>query len=293
MPAVGEAAVNPPRLSHLVAIRSRQDHVQHLRRLMGRRGARRDAGVVVVEGPHAIDEVSRSGAVVHTVFLVRSTDLPDEVVALAERMQTLGAEVVELTGRELAAIADTVTPQPILAVVTSPEVALDAAVSAIAAHGLGLVGVDVRDPGNVGTIIRSAESAGAGAVIWCNGCADATSPKVVRSSAGALFHVPTAVDAGEPAAVFSALRAAGVRLLGTSADRSDAIALDDVELDGPSVFVLSNEAHGLDADTSALLDGFVTIPTAGRTESLNVAMAATVLVFEAARRRRASAPGER
>jgi TrmH family RNA methyltransferase len=196
---------------------------------------------------------------------------------------------VTLTARELAGVADTVSPQPVMAIVESPEAELSTALDAVVARGVGLVGVDVRDPGNVGTILRSAESAGAGAVIWCDGCADATGPKAVRSSAGALFHVATVIDAGPAPEVIHLLRDRGIRVIGTSVNPA-ATPLDDLDLSGPVVFVLANEASGLEPATRDLVDELVTIPTAGRTESLNVAMAATVLVFETARRRRSSPP---
>lgn len=277
---------------HLAPVRSRQDEVQHLARLVERRSARRREGVLVVEGPHALEEAIAAGATVETVFVASGAPRADEHRRLVARAAAGGAVVIELTPRELGRVADAVTPQPLLAVVASPEVALAEAVASIAAHGIGLVGAGVRDPGNIGTMIRSAEAAGVGAVVFCDGCADVTSPKVVRSSAGSLFHVPVSADAGPAAEVLAALRAAGTWVVGTSADRPGALPLDDLPLDVPTAFVLSNEARGLDDEpgAEALVDTWVTIPMAGRTESLNVAMAATVLVFEAARRRRAGSP---
>ena len=274
---------------HLAPVRSRQDEIQRLGRLVERRHLRRREGVLVVEGPHALEEAVAAGAAVETVFVAAGAPRADEHRRLVARAAAGGALVVELTLRELGRVADAVTPQPLLAVVASPEVTLADAVASITAHGVGLVGAAVRDPGNVGTMIRSAEAAGVGAVVFCDGCADVTSPKVVRSSAGSLFHVPVSADAGTAADVLAVLRNAGIRIVGTSADRPGALPLDDLPLDVPTAFVLSNEARGLDdePDAEALVDSWVTIPMAGRTESLNVAMAATVLVFEAARRRRA------
>jgi TrmH family RNA methyltransferase len=147
-----------------------------------------------------------------------------------------------------------------------------------------VVCVDVRDPGNLGTVLRVAEGSGASGVICCEGSVDTYSPKTVRASAGSLFHVPV-VAGGEPLEVLDRMGRWGVRRLGTSA--RGGTAYDHVDFTAPTAVVLGNEAHGLPAELAAALDGTVTIPMVGRTESLNVGMAAAVLCFEAARQRRA------
>ena len=146
-----------------------------------------------------------------------------------------------------------------------------------------VVCVDIRDPGNLGTVLRSAEGAGAGGVVCCDGSVDLYNPKVVRASAGALFHVPV-VAGGEPVEVLERLGTAGLQRLGTVARGGD--APDEVDLRAPVAFALGNEANGLPEAIDACLDRRVTIPTVGRTDSLNVGMAAAVLCFEAARQRR-------
>jgi TrmH family RNA methyltransferase len=141
----------------------------------------------------------------------------------------------------------------------------------------------VRDPGNAGTVLRSAEAAGADGVLSCDGSVDVYNPKTVRASAGSLFHVPVVVG-GEPVDVLEQIGSWGVRRLGTVARRGhDYTAVD---LARPTALVLGNEANGLPDHVSAHLDDEVTIPMAGRSESLNVGMAAAVLCFEAARQRR-------
>jgi TrmH family RNA methyltransferase len=142
--------------------------------------------------------------------------------------------------------------------------------------------VDVRDPGNAGTVLRSAEAAGAGGVIFCDGSVDVFNPKTVRASAGALFHVPV-VAGGDPAGVLDELGRAGLRRLGTAARGGQAYT--DVDMTGPVAIVLGNEAHGLSVDVAGRLDGSITIPMAGKADSLNVGMAAAVICFEAARQR--------
>lgn len=181
-------------------------------------------------------------------------------------------EVHELAPGVLERVATTETPQPVLAVVRMP------ASPGIPAGSSFVVVVDrLADPGNCGTILRSAEAAGADAVVLTPGSVDAYNPKVVRAAAGALFRVPV-VTAG-----LGAVSGAGLTLLGTSSHRG--APYTEVDLHGPVALVVGNEAHGLDDD--APVDGWITIPHHGRAESLNVAMAATVLCFEVARQRRA------
>lgn len=212
---------------------------------------------------------------------------------MLERARVAGARVFALREGVLERVSDTVTPQPVCAVAAMADVPLEALLADPAgAPGPLLVCVAVRDPGNLGAILRSADAAGCAGVVVCGESADPYNPKVVRASAGAVFRVPLAV-AGDPAATLAALGERGIRRLGTVArGGEDYLA---APLAPPVALVLGNEAAGLDPGLAEALDGAVTIPMAGRGESLNVAMAATVLCFEAARRRRptgaSGAPG--
>lgn len=141
---------------------------------------------------------------------------------------------------------------------------------------------DVADPGNAGTLIRAATGAGAGTVVVAGGV-DPTHPKVVRSSAGAVFGIDIVAAPAPPEAV-DRLRAAGFQLAGTVVDGG--VAYHDADLTGVLAVVLGNEAHGLAHDLTAGLDLLLTIPMEGPTESLNVAMAGTVICFEILRQRR-------
>ena len=167
-------------------------------------------------------------------------------------------------------VASTDSPQPILAVVRIPAAVVD-----LATAGLVLVADRIADPGNLGTILRSAEAAGVDAVALTAGSVDPFNPKVVRASAGALFRVPV-LDAS-----LASVHAAGLRIIGTSSHRGSAHT--DSDLTGRIAIVVGNEARGLPDD--AQVDEWVTIRHHGRAESLNVAMAATVLCFEASRQR--------
>jgi TrmH family RNA methyltransferase len=160
---------------------------------------------------------------------------------------------------------------------------LDRDLAGVVGPGAGLVVVlaDVRDPGNAGTVLRTADAAGVAAIVCCGGTVDPYNPKTVRSSAGSLFHVPLVV-AGDPTETLEALAGLGFRRLGTVVRGGQ----DYLEVDWrqPTALVLGNEAAGL--PDGLPVDGTVGIPMAGRAESLNVGMACAVLCFEALRQRR-------
>jgi RNA methyltransferase, TrmH family len=225
---------------------------------MGRRSARSEEGAFVVEGSTLIREALAAG-----------WEVESEYVASGARAVSQGV-VFELAQGALERIASTESPQPNLAVVrvAQPGVSLTDASLVLVADGL-------NDPGNLGTILRSAEAAGVDAVVLTPGSVDPFNPKAVRASAGALFHV----------AVFTAtlaeVAAAGLRLVGTSSHRGDRHTQADWS--GRVAIVVGSEAHGLADD--ATVDAWVRIEHRGRAESLNVAMAATLLVFAAAERR--------
>jgi TrmH family RNA methyltransferase len=239
-----------------------------LRRLLGRRSARLADGAFVVEGANVLGEALLAGVAVESVYVAPGGHGPVVEAALAA-----GARVYDLAPGVLERVAGTVTPQPVLAVVPDVTVALEG----LAGADLIVVCVDLRDPGNAGTVLRSAEAAGAGGVVCCDGTVDITNPKCVRASAGSLFHVP--VVAGGDAVTVHRL-GAGV------GEGSDYAATD---LRRRTAIVLGNEAHGLPASVRPALDGWVHIPMAGRGESLNVGTACAVLCFEAARQRRVTA----
>ncbi|HSO96126.1 MAG TPA: RNA methyltransferase, partial [Acidimicrobiia bacterium] len=145
-----------------------------------------------------------------------------------------------------------------------------------------LVAVDVADPGNLGTIIRSAEAAGAAAVVVTGASVDAYNPKTVRSSAGAIVGLPI-LEQPDPAGALDALHDRGRHTVGTAA--TGGRDGDTLDVTTPIALVVGNEAHGLAPDVQARLDEIVTIPMHGAADSLNVAMAATVLLFDLDRRR--------
>jgi TrmH family RNA methyltransferase len=256
--------------------------VQRLRRLLARRSARSADSCFVVEGAKLLGEAIEAGWAVESVYWDPSVG--GDCAPLIERCLTAGLRVYELETGILERVADTVTPQPVLAVVPMVDVALGD-LARIEPPDLVVVCAGVRDPGNAGTVLRSAEAAGVGAVVFCDGSVDLYNPKTVRASAGALFHVPV-VAGGPVPGVLDQLGRWGLARLGTVARGGEDYTT--VDLRRPTAVVLGNEAAGLPAGLETLLDGGLTIPMTGRSESLNVGMAAAVVCFEAARQRRAA-----
>ncbi len=251
----------------------KNSRVQELRRLLGRRSSRYDEGLFVVEGPVLVAEAVRAGWTVEAQFIPEGSDAAVEG----------GGSVYELLSGVLERVASTSSPQPPIAIVRMPE-AVDIHERLLEASFV--VALDrVSDPGNLGTILRSAEAAGADLVVLTPGGVDPYNSKVVRASAGALFNLPVVV------AELDELKTAGLRLIGSSSHDSDGRSVyphTDIDLTGRVAIVMGNEAAGLPDewdDVTGPIGEWVTIPHKGRSESLNVAMATTVIVFEAARQR--------
>ena len=253
------------------ALAFNNSRVQELRRLLGRRSSRHDAGRFVVEGPVLVAVAVDAGWTCLAQFVPAGSDAAVEGAG----------PVFELADGVLERVGSTDTPQAPLAVVAMP----DADPGLLAAAEFVVVLDRVTDPGNLGTILRSAEAAGADLVVATPGSVDPYNPKVVRSSAGAVFHVPVTT------AEIADVAAAGIRLFGTTSHRHPGRTVrshTDADLTGRIGIVMGNEAAGLPDgwnDEAGPIRSWVTISHQGRSESLNVAMATTVLVFEAARQR--------
>lgn len=233
---------------------------------------------LLVEGPHAVAEAAGK---LRQVFLTEAALREHPRLVAAARRD--GAEVVTVSEDVCAAIATTRTCQGVVAVAALPPAPL---ADALAAARLVLVCCEVGDPGNAGTIVRTADAAGADAVVFAGASVDPRNPKVVRASAGSLFHLPVVHGVGW-AEVERACRRAGLRLV--AADAAAPARYTDVDLAGPTALVVGNEAHGLDPRVRAGCDLAVSVPIHGRAESLNVAAAVAVLTYEAARQRAAQA----
>ena len=252
----------------------RSPRVAAVRRLT-RRSARVAERRFVVEGPQAVREALPT--------LVELYADPDGALRHVELLAAAPCPVTPVSREVLAAMAETVTPQGLLGVAPLLDVPLDAALSGT--PRLVAVLEAVGDPGNAGTVIRTADAAGADAVVLTAGSTDPHGGKCVRATAGSLWHLP--VVSGPPVAgAVAAVRGAGLAVLATSgsaaADDLDDL-LDAGELQGPTAWLLGNEAAGLSEQALALADRTVRIPIRGRAESLNLSTAAAVCLYASAR----------
>jgi RNA methyltransferase, TrmH family len=231
----------------------------------------------LVEGVQGVAEALGSEGVVREIFHTGAAEPRLEVVLRAAEGQ--GVPVRPVTADVMAHLTSTVTPQGVVAVARFVDVLLGEAL--LGASCVPIL-VEVRDPGNAGTILRSADASGADAVVFTRSSVDVYNQKTVRATAGSLFHVPVVREV-DPAKAVTELRAGGFTVLAAAADGQD--SLYDVDLSRPTAVMFGNEAKGLAADAVAMADRTVRVPIAGRAESLNLAAAATLVLFEAARQR--------
>ena len=237
-----------------------------------RHAFREEDGHFLAEGPQAVREALAGEGRLETLFAV------NEVDPLVVQAGRAGAEVHLVSEDVMGRLTSTVTPQGLVGVVPHVDVGLEAL-----ATGCVAVLHEVRDPGNAGTVLRSADAAGAAGVVFTETSVDVYNPKTVRASAGSLFHLPV-VRGVSTADALGHLRGRGFRILAMAADGAQDIY--DEDLWGPVAFVFGNEAHGLPEEVVREADAVVRVPHAGRAESLNLAAAATVCLFEWTRRRR-------
>jgi RNA methyltransferase, TrmH family len=264
-------------------------------RQLARRSARQRTRLFLAEGPQAVREAlawqddpdspgsgARSLLVTELYVTAEASSRHGELTAQAAEQ---GVPVLAVSGQVMAELAQTVTPQGLLAVCRFIDVPLQRLTAA--KPRLVVLLANVRDPGNAGTVLRTADAAGADGVVFSDASVDPYNSKCVRASAGSLFHVP--VVAGSPLEqATAALRGAGLQVL--AADGGADSRLDELESDGalgrPTAWLFGNEAWGLPADLLALADQAVAVPIYGRAESLNLAAAAAVCLYASARARR-------
>ena len=249
-------------------------------RQLAKRALRQRARSFLAEGPQAVGEALAAGGVVTQLFVTSSAQARyADLIRLAAGQ---GADVHAVSGEVMTELAQTITPQGVLAACRFVDVPL-AQVTA-SAPALAVILANVRDPGNAGTVLRTADAAGAGGVIFAGASVDPYNSKAVRASAGSLFHLPVVTGTPVEDAV-RALRERGLRIL--AADGGAASTLDDLEAAGqlgrPTAWLFGNEAWGLSADLLALADEAVAVPIYGQAESLNLAAAAAVCLYASAR----------
>jgi len=244
---------------------------------LAKRSAREETGLFLVEGPQAVSEALEfRAALLVDLFMTRAA--MDRYADIARAAATSGIEAETVSDHVLETMADTVTPQGVVAVARQFPVT----VKELLADGPKLVAIldEVRDPGNAGTIIRAADAAGADGVILTGRSVDAYNPKVVRSTTGSLFHVGIS-QGGELDAAIKAVRGAGMQVLAADIAGDDLPTVRD-RLAGPTAWLFGNEAHGLTDESLAFADAVVKVPIYGHAESLNLATAASVCLYESA-----------
>jgi len=246
---------------------------------LGKRDHRADTGLFLLEGPQAVREALtyRPELVIELFTTPTALERNSDIRSLAEQADL---EVEFVTEQVLDAMADTVTPQGIVAVCRQFPTSLKDIFSD--APRLIAILEEVRDPGNAGTIIRAADAAGADAVILTGRSVDPYNPKVVRATTGSLFHIPVAVGV-ELDTVIDRARAAGIRVLAADIKGDDLLAARrEGLLAGPTAWLFGNEARGLSDEHYALADGAIAVPVYGHAESMNLATAASVCLYESA-----------
>lgn len=245
------------------------------------RSCRSDKQEFLAEGPQAVREALGRPEVVLEVFAtLDATDRHPDLSAGAAAGD-IAWHVVDET--VVKTICDTVHPQGLVARCRFVDVSLDDIVAA--ELRLVVVCVDIRDPGNAGTVIRCADAAGADAVIFAGNSVDPFNPKAVRASAGSVFHVPI-VLATDTSTVVDTLHAKGMQVFAADGQGNLDLFADDDRLVAPTVWLLGNEAWGLRGETRALADEVVSVPIFGEAESLNLATAAAVCLYASARAQR-------
>ena len=253
----------------------RADRVARVRSL-SQKSVRARTSTFVVEGPQAVREAVRFGAArINDVYVTRQAasrwpEIVDDALAADLWVHPVSDEVMERMSPDA---------QGVLAVMEAVEPDL----ADVVAAGPSLVAIceELRDPGNAGTVIRAADAAGADAVIFTLGSVEVTSPKVVRSSAGSLFHLPVVTGVGLADAV-TALRAAGCVVLAADGGGEHSVETSPL-IARPTAWIFGTEAQGLSDDARAMADAMVSVPLRGSAESLNVAMAATVCLYSSSR----------
>jgi len=233
--------------------------------------ARLSGGLVAIEGDHLLEEALRSGLVLKTVFASERREVPSSVPQ--------GVEVLRVTEDVFQSAVETQSPQGIAALLVPPVPVLE---DVMRGTPLILIAAGLQDPGNLGTLVRSAEAFGATGVLTTRGTVSAWNQKALRASVGSVFRLPVVAAGFDEIA---ALKTRRVRLLAAVGTQERTVQAQDVDFTDACAVMIGNEGAGLAAEWMELADERVTIPCPGAVESLNAAVAGSLLLYEASRQR--------
>ncbi len=252
-------------------------YIREYRHLNGDGKYRRQSGRFVLEGARLCADAVRSGVAVETVlYTARCRDqYPEQAAAVCAAAPAFG-----IPDSLAAYISDTAAPQGLFCICRQPAAALSPETLSVQGRYAALEAV--QDPGNLGTMIRTAEAFGLDGLLLSDGCCDPYNPKVLRGSMGGVFRLPL-YGAGELTATLPALNARGFCTVACVV-QADAAAIQSLPLGAGTVAVIGNEGNGLRSETVAACSHRATIPMAGRAESLNASMAAGIVFWEMTRK---------
>ncbi|PKN83446.1 MAG: hypothetical protein CVU46_16935 [Chloroflexi bacterium HGW-Chloroflexi-8] len=249
--------------------------IQLVRSLINQSKARKHSSLFVVEGLRLVEEAVTSEWNIQCIFY--SSNLSERGIKLIEHCKQKNIQVEEITLPLLEKLTETKTPQGILGVIHLRELKIPEFLDFV------LICDAIRDPGNLGTMIRTAAAAGVQAVLLAPGTTDAFAPKVIRSGMGAHFNIPILQMGWNEIIQICHSRTFPLKIIGTMANAEENCW--QINLRQPSAIIVGGEADGMSKDAIQITDKFVSIPMPGKSESLNAAIAASILLFEAVRQR--------
>lgn len=241
-----------------------------VRNLLEKRNARKKEGKFVVEGPHLVEEAEK-----FVDFVVYSEELP-----ILEKLRARGLECLRISRKQFADLTEVEAPQGILAVVNDQKFELRDALKS--ANPLVLFCIEVQDPNNLGTMIRTADAVGASGIILSRGTVDLYNPKVIRGTMGSFFHLPI-IPVDDPKETIDHLKQRKVKI--TATDVAAQKSYYEIDYHQAAAILVGNEASGLPKEVLELCDEIVKIPMPGKAQSLNVSIATAIVLYEALRQR--------
>lgn len=243
---------------------------------------RDSSGIFVAEGVRLVEECIRAAWPVEVCIYTENAATKERTRCLIEKITKINCKMVVVPENIYNKISDTEQPQGIMIILKKRPAAIDTMISNTKSQPLLIILDGIQDPGNAGTIIRTADAAGCTGVIVLKGSADIYAGKTVRATMGSLFHLPIS-EGLSPAEIIPLLKQAGIKVMATGLQKS--YSYYQADFNNPAAIVLGNEGQGVSAELFEAADNCLTIPLVGQAESLNVAVAAGVILYEAVRQR--------